>query len=150
MAATIMADFLRVFFRREGAVIPSRGSAHAAGCDLSASRPAVVPAGGRALVHTDLTIIVPDGTYGRVAPRSGLAVRAGIAVGAGVVDADYRGEVCVLLFNHGEEDFVVSPGDRVAQLVVERILTPDIMVIDRLAEDDDTGRGEAGFGSTGV
>ena len=101
-------------------------------------------------MHTDLTIIVPDGTYGRVAPRSGLAVRAGIAVGAGVVDADYRGEVCVLLFNHGEEDFVVSPGDRVAQLVVERILTPDIMVIDRLAEDDDTGRGEAGFGSTGV
>jgi len=100
---------------------PTRGSAHAAGYDLYASRALTIPARGRALVDTDISIAVPAGTYGRVAPRSGLASKHGIDVGAGVIDADYRGPVKVLLFNFGEEEFGVGVGERVAQLVVERV-----------------------------
>ena len=129
------------------AVLPSRGSALAAGYDLSSAVEAVVPARGKALVATDLSVAVPHGTYARIAPRSGLAWKHSIDVGAGVVDADYRGPVGVVLFNHSDADFAVRPGDRVAQLVIERIATPDVAEVDDL---DATVRGEGGFGSTGV
>ncbi|KAM3253470.1 hypothetical protein ACQJBY_047521 [Aegilops geniculata] len=129
------------------AVLPSRGSALAAGYDLSSAVEAVVPARGKALVATDLSVAVPEGTYARIAPRSGLAWKHSIDLGAGVVDADYRGPVGVVLFNHSDADFAVRPGDRVAQLVVERIATPDVAEVDDL---DATVRGEGGFGSTGV
>uniref|UniRef100_A0ACD5ZSX5 Uncharacterized protein n=2 Tax=Avena sativa TaxID=4498 RepID=A0ACD5ZSX5_AVESA len=129
------------------AVLPSRASAHAAGYDLSSAVETVVPARGRALVATDLSVAVPAGTYARVAPRSGLAWKHGIDVGAGVVDADYRGPVSVLLFNHSDADFAVRPGDRVAQMVVERVATPEVAEVDDL---EDTARGQGGFGSTGV
>lgn len=107
----------------------------------------VVPAKGRAIVPTDLSIAIPQGTYGRVAPRSGLAVKHFIDVGAGVVDADYRGPLGVVLFNFGEQDFVVKRGDRIAQLVLERIMMSDIVEVDDL---DGTLRGSGGFGSTGA
>lgn len=100
---------------------PTRGSALAAGYDLYAAVATTVPARGKALVSTAISIAVPDGTYGRVAPRSGLAAKHSIDVGAGVIDADYRGEVKVLLFNLGESDFAVAEGERVAQLVLERV-----------------------------
>uniref|UniRef100_A0A453JI21 Deoxyuridine 5'-triphosphate nucleotidohydrolase n=3 Tax=Aegilops tauschii subsp. strangulata TaxID=200361 RepID=A0A453JI21_AEGTS len=129
------------------AVLPSRGSALAAGYDISSAVEAVVPARGKALVATDLSVAVPQGTYARIAPRSGLAWKHSIDVGAGVVDADYRGPVGVILFNHSDADFAVRPGDRVAQLVIERIATPDVAEVDDL---DATVRGEGGFGSTGV
>ena len=83
---------------------------------------------------------------GRIAPRSGLAVKHSIDTGAGVIDSDYRGEVKVLLFNHSEVDFEVKEGDRIAQLVVERIYTPKVVVVDELEESI---RGKGGFGSTG-
>ena len=102
---------------------PTRGSSFAAGYDLYASRAHTIPAWGRALVETDISIAVPEGTYGRVAPRSGLASKHGIDVGAGVIDADYRGPVKVLLFNLGGEAFEVGVGERVAQLVLERVST---------------------------
>lgn len=86
------------------AQLPTRGSSLAAGYDLYASVATVVPANGKALVSTGVSMAVPAGTYGRVAPRSGLASKFGIHTGAGVVDADYRGEVFVLLFNLGEKD----------------------------------------------
>ena len=107
----------------------------------------VVPARGKELVKTDLSIAIPLGTYARVAPRSGLAWKKFIDVGAGVVDYDYRGNVGVILFNHGDEDFEVKKGDRVAQLILEQILTPEVVECDDL---DDTARGAGGFGSTGV
>lgn len=131
----------------EHATIPSRGSAAAAGYDLSSAKEAVVPAKGKAVISTDLAIALPAGCYGRVAARSGLAVKHCIDVGAGVIDADYRGNVCVVLFNHGDVDFVVSKGDRIAQLVLEQILTPPVMETTDL---DATLRGGLGFGSTGV
>ena len=106
-----------------------------------------VPAKGKALAKTDLAIAVPEGTYGRIAPRSGLAWKHFIDVGAGVVDADYRGNVGVVLYNHSDVDFEIKAGDRVAQLVLEKIATPDVVELESL---DETDRGAGGFGSTGV
>lgn len=143
-----VAEELKVFLRSDKATVPTKGSALAAGYDLYASEDAVIPGQGQGMVATDLTIIVPVGTYGRVAPRSGLAVKHGISTGAGVVDADYRGEVKVVLFNHSQKDFEIKTGDRIAQLVLERIVNADIAVITK-EELDVTVRGEGGFGSTG-
>jgi len=133
----------------EHAVLPTRGSDYAAGLDLSAAVHKIIPVGQRALVPTDLSIACPPGTYARIAPRSGLAYKKGIDVGAGVIDADYRGPVGVILFNFGEEDFVVQPGDRIAQLILEQIVLPDVVEVE--GDLPQVGvRGEAGFGSTGV
>ena len=93
---------------------------------FSSAYEATVPAGRQALIKTDLSIAIPPNTYARIAPRSGLAVKKMIDVGAGVVDYDYRGPVGVVLFNHGSEDFKVNKGDRVAQLILERICMADI------------------------
>lgn len=129
------------------AILPTRGSPFAAGYDLSSASDLVIPAHGKGIVPTDLAIAVPAGTYGRVAPRSGLAWKNFIGVGAGVIDADYRGNVGVVLFNHGFDDLVIKRGDRVAQLVLERIATPKVIEVEEL---DDTVRGSDGFGSTGL
>lgn len=139
---------LKVFLRSEKAKVPTRGSVLAAGYDLYSAEEAVIPAQGQGLVATDISVIVPEGTYGRVAPRSGLAVKHGISTGAGVIDADYRGEVKVVLFNHSQKDFEIKAGDRIAQLVLERIVNAEIAVISK-EELDNTDRGEGGFGSTG-
>ncbi|KAG5440725.1 hypothetical protein PCK2_000161 [Pneumocystis canis] len=128
------------------ATIPTRASTLAAGYDIYSSYDALVPAYGKALINTDIAIAVPCGTYGRIAPRSGLALNASISTGAGVIDADYRGEVKVLLFNHGNNDLQIKQGDRIAQLILERICTPDVAVVECLEE---TTRGSSGFGSTG-
>ncbi|EEH11214.1 dUTPase [Histoplasma capsulatum G186AR] len=125
---------------------PTRGSAFAAGYDLYCAKAIVIPAKGKALVDTGLAIAVPDGTYGRIAPRSGLASKHFIDTGAGVIDADYRGEVKVLLFNFSDVDFTVNEGDRIAQLVLERIYTPEVVEVEQLEE---SVRGAGGFGSTG-
>lgn len=98
------------------------------------------------MISTGLAIAVPPGTYGRVAPRSGLASKHFLDTGAGVIDADYRGEVKVLLFNFSDVDYEVKVGERVAQLVLERIVTPEVQVVEKLEE---SVRGAGGFGSTG-
>lgn len=125
--------------------IPTRQSAEAAGYDLSAAEPCIIPSHGKGIIKTGLRMTCPEGTYGRVAPRSGLAWKKHIDVGAGVIDRDYTGEVGVVLFNHGDEDLRVEAGDRVAQLVLERIVTPDVVEVKSLEE---TERGACGFGST--
>lgn len=129
------------------AVLPTRGSAGAAGYDLSSAASAVIPARSGCSIPTDLAIGVPLGTYGRIAPRSGLAFKSCIDVLAGVVDSDYTGHVQVMLFNHNDCDFKINIGDRIAQLIIERISTPDIEEVNDLNE---TVRGSDGFGSTGV
>jgi deoxyuridine 5'-triphosphate nucleotidohydrolase len=138
----------RLQFKRlhPGARLPTRGSAGAAGLDLYAVERVTIRPGGRAAVRTGLAAAVPAGFYGRVAPRSGLAVRHGIDVLAGVIDSDYRGEILCALVNHGEEPFEVEPGARVAQLVVEAIATPEPAWAEDLGE---TARGAGGLGSTG-
>jgi dUTP pyrophosphatase len=132
---------------RPEAILPVRGSSLAAGFDLASSEEVMVPKGGKAIVKTGLSMAIPAGTYARLAPRSGLAAKHMIDVGAGVVDSDYRGEVGVVLFNHGAEDFAVKVGDRIAQLVVEKFNTCGAEEVDSLEE---TARGAGGFGSTGV
>ncbi|CAL8143259.1 unnamed protein product [Orchesella dallaii] len=127
--------------------VPTKGSKYAAGFDLKSAYEYTVPKRGSCLVKTDIQIKLPEGTYGRVAPRSGLALKNKIDVGAGVIDQDYRGNVGVILFNHGDEDFKIAEGDRVAQLICEKIEYPEIQEVESL---DETERGEGGFGSTGV
>ena len=129
------------------AKIPTRGSEHSAGLDLSSAYDYIVPAHDKQLIKTDLSFAIPSEHYGRVAPRSGLACKNFIDVGAGVVDSDYRGNLCVLLFNHSDVDFVVNKHDRIAQLIIEKISLPLVMEVDEL---DNTVRGEGGFGSTGL
>ena len=138
---------LRVKKITPNAIMPKRGSPLSAGVDLPAAYDAVVPAGGKALIKTDLAVATPTNCYARIAPRSGLALKKFIDVGAGVVDADYRGNVGVILFNHGPEDFPVARGDRIAQLILEMICLAPVVEVEELEE---TARGEGGFGSTGM
>ena len=126
--------------------IPTKGSTLAAGHDLYSIEDILIPANSRVLAKISLAVAVPEGTYGRIATRSGLATK-GIMVDAGVIDTDYRGEVKVLLVNHGKLDYEVKIGERIAQLVVERIDDQDWMEVDGL---DETERAEKGFGSTGT
>ena len=105
-----------------------------------------IPAKDNALLRTDLQIKVPHGTYGRIAPRSGLAWKKKIDIGAGVIDEDYRDNVCVVMFNHANIDFEVKKGNRIAQLICEKISHPKIKELDSL---DKTNR-EGGLGSTGI
>jgi dUTP pyrophosphatase len=127
-------------------LIPVQASSGAAGYDLKCSEGMIIPPRSRAVVGTGVAVRVPEGTYGRVAPRSGLALRNGIDVGGGVIDSDYTGEIKVILFNHSSEAFHMREGDRIAQLILERIVTPHVRMVDTLKS---TQRGEKGFGSTG-
>ena len=129
------------------AVVPTRGSDGAVGYDIYSTDELIIPPTHCALVGSGVAIVLPPGVYGRVAPRSGLAVKHGIQVGAGVIDPDYTGEVKVVLFNHGHADFQVNKGDRIAQLILEKCDTPEVVEIGLL---EDTERGSGGFGSTGA
>jgi dUTP pyrophosphatase len=131
----------------DDAIIPTKGSKYAAGYDLYSAVDTIVPSQGKTLIKTDIAIAVPSGHYGRVAPRSGLAHKHFIDVGAGVIDEDYRGNVGVILFNHNNVEFKVNKGDRIAQLILEKISVPDI---EEVTELPDTDRGDGGFGSTGI
>ncbi|XP_074600032.1 deoxyuridine 5'-triphosphate nucleotidohydrolase-like [Brevipalpus obovatus] len=128
------------------AIEPTRASELSAGFDLYSAADHVIPSKGKALIPTDLQIAVPSNCYGRVAPRSGLAHKHFIDVGAGVIDADYRGNLGVILFNFGDKEFQVNRGDRIAQLICERIEYPVLKEMESL---DETVRGGGGFGSTG-
>lgn len=129
------------------AIAPVRASPGAAGYDLFSARDVDVLPMSNALVSTDLMFQLPEGCYGRIAPRSGLATKFFIDVGAGVIDRDYRGTVSVVLFNFSEHVFHVRRGDRIAQLIIERIYHPVFIESDNL---DATSRDQGGFGSTGI
>ncbi|HYG10307.1 MAG TPA: dUTP diphosphatase [Pyrinomonadaceae bacterium] len=142
-----MTDVLQFLKLHPAAKLPVRGSAGAAGLDLFAIEELTLEAGARVAVRTGLSVAVPRGFYGRIAPRSGLALRHGLDVLAGVIDSDYRGEIVCALVNHGREALTLEAGQRVAQLIVEAIITPEPAWADAL---DETARGEGGFGSTGI
>ncbi len=129
-----------------GSALPEYASHSAAGADLRASEAQRIEPGGRAAVPTGLHVSIPPGHVGLVWPRSGLAVRHGIDTLAGVIDSDYRGEVRVVLVNHGREAFSIAAGDRIAQLLVQPVARAAFREVAAL---DDTGRGQGGFGSTG-
>ena len=130
----------------ERATLPSRGSAASAGLDIYSIEDISIEPKQRVLARTGLAVAVPTGFYGRVAPRSGLAVKNGLDTLAGVIDSDYRGELCCALLNTGDETLTLPSGSRLCQLIIEQIITPT----PAWAEDlDETTRGAGGFGSTG-
>ena len=135
-----------------GLALPAYQSAHAAGLDLLAAVPDDAPVmlapGKHALIPTGLTIALPQGYEAQVRPRSGLAAKHGITVlnSPGTVDADYRGEVCVLLINHGDQPFPIRRGERIAQMVIAEVARVELVPVTSLSATD---RGSGGFGSTG-
>jgi dUTP pyrophosphatase len=151
-----MSGVVRVEVRQlphgEGLPLPAYQSAHAAGLDLLAAVPEDAPLillpGMHALVPTGLAIALPDGFEAQVRPRSGLAAKHGVTVlnAPGTVDADYRGEVAVLLINHGRDAFAVRRGERIAQMVIAEVARAELVAVADLSA---TTRGSGGFGSTG-
>lgn len=133
------------------ATLPKRGRPGDAGFDLSSCEDVTIEPNTRALVDTGVALEIPFDCYGRVAPRSGLAVKHGIQVGAGVVDSTYRGSIRALLFNHGSEPFHISKGDRIAQIIFERIYMPSDSNIEEVTYEElsETMRADGGFGSSG-
>jgi dUTP pyrophosphatase len=127
-------------------VLPEYATPGAAGADLRAAEAVSIPAGGRAAVPTGLHLEIPPGHVGLVWPRSGLAVRHGLDTLAGVIDSDYRGELRVVLVNHGTEAVSLAAGDRIAQLLIQRVERADFARAEDLAG---SARGRSGFGSTG-
>lgn len=132
----------------DNAILPTRGSAGAAGFDLYSADGYVVMPGHRMVVSTGIAVKLPVGTYGRVAPRSGLAVKHGLDILAGVIDPDYTGELKVVLVNTDMRiPFFIKPGYRIAQLILECYVAADVVEVH--GEFEATDRGATGFGSTG-
>ena len=127
---------------------PVRATEGAAGLDLYAAYETDLSPMSRTMVATDLAIELPPNCYGRVAPTSGLTVKKFIDVGAGVVDSDYRGNIVVVLFNFGKETVHLPAGTKIAQLICERIYTPELNIVSSSGQLSDTSRGGGGFGST--
>ncbi|HEX6285508.1 MAG TPA: dUTP diphosphatase [Pyrinomonadaceae bacterium] len=128
------------------AILPARGSSSAAGLDICSIEDLTIGPHERAMARTGLAVAIPHGFYGRVAPRSGLAVKQGLDVLAGVIDSDYRGELCCVLYNTSYAAISLAAGTKICQLIIEKIITPKA----EWAEDlDATARGAGGFGSTG-
>lgn len=128
------------------AMLPTRGSEKAAGLDLHAVEDCLLHGNERLLISTGIAVEIPPNHYGRIAPRSSLAVKNGIDVLAGVVDEDYRGEVKVALINHSKTPLEIKKGDRIAQLIITKIELVEIEEVESLEE---TERAAGGFGSTG-
>lgn len=139
-------DVLRFKQLDPKATLPSRGSSFAAGLDICSIEDLIIPPHQRATARTGLAVAIPHGFYGRVAPRSGLAVKQGLDVLAGVIDSDYRGELCCVLYNTSDTPIELPAGSKVCQLIVEKIITPKAAWVNDL---DETARGAGGFGSTG-
>lgn len=139
------------FVAQEGAIIPEYKTSGAAGADVCAflSEPVVIKSGEFAMIPTGLSFAIPEGYEIQVRPRSGLAAKNGVTVlnTPGTIDSDYRGEVKVILINHGKDAFPVNNGDRIAQLIVAPVTQG---IFEKTDELDSTERGEGGFGSTGV
>ena len=127
--------------------VPTKGSEHSAGYDLYSCCNVLIYPQERTLVKTGIVLEIPEGFYGRIAPRSGLALKNGIDVMAGVIDSDYRGEIGVILYNTDKTvPFHIKIGDRIAQLIIEKYYNFDLEKAEDLNSSD---RGSGGFGSTG-
>ncbi len=143
-------DAIRVKILKEGAKLPTYGTAEAAGADLYAciSEPITIQPGESAFVPTGIALEVPKGCAGLIYARSGLACKRGLAPAnkVGVVDSDYRGEITVVLYNHGNVPQTIENGERIAQFIITPVLTPAYAIAEELS---DTERNTGGFGSTG-
>ena len=143
-----MTETVPVLIVCDESMVPIYAKPGDAGADLRASHDAVVPAGDRVLVKTGCSLALPGGYVGLVHPRSGLALNHGITVlnSPGTFDAGYRGEIMVTLFNSSKEDFHISFGDRIAQLLIQQVAKAHFVRVEKLPQSD---RGESGYGSSG-
>jgi len=143
-----MTDSVPVLVVADANMVPSYAQPGDAGADLRSAEALTIPAGERRLVKTGIAIALPAGYVGLVHPRSGLALKHGITVlnAPGTVDAGYRGEIMVTLINTSKEDFAISVGDRIAQLLIQEVVQAKFLLVDKLPDSD---RGQSGFGSTG-
>lgn len=140
---------LRIKKLTESAIIPKYQTKGAAGFDLHADESAIVVPGEYKMISTGLAVAVPYGCEGQVRSRSGLAAKNGVMVlnSPGTIDHDYRGEIKVILINHGKDSFTINKGDRIAQMIINEFKAVSLIETDEL---DETSRGTGGFGSTGV
>ncbi len=151
MSADVTID-VRQLPHGEGLPLSAYQTAHAAGLDLVAAlpddAPVILPPGRHAMIPTGLTIALPPGFEAQIRPRSGLAAKHGVTVlnSPGTIDADYRGEIAVLLINHGPEPFTIKRGERIAQMVIAPVVQARFRVVEVLPDSE---RGTGGFGSTG-
>jgi dUTP pyrophosphatase len=136
---------LKVKKLNNDAVLPTRATPGSVGYDLVAISDHLVAKGQRVLIKLGIAIVLPDGCSGKICPKSGLALK-GVDIGGGVIDTDYRGEVGVILINNGNGPLDVARGMKIAQLVLEKVITPEVQEVSEL---DETLRGSGGFGSTG-
>lgn len=148
-----MSEFVQIPVKlmRDGAILPQYMTLQAAGMDLCAAlaAPISLQPGERQLIPTGLAMAIPAGFEGQVRPRSGLALRHGLALvnAPGTIDADYRGEIGIIMINHGQEAVTLNPGDRIAQLVIAPVVRAQLQTVEEL---ELTARSEGGFGHTGV
>jgi len=147
MVTKYRVSILKVKLLSESAALPKKADFGSAGFDLTSPKDAEIESRGRLLLPLDISIELPGGCYGRIAPRSGLAAKHGLDVGAGVIDPSYRGNVGVVLFNHNDAPFIIRKGDRIAQLILESYIDAEVESTDSLSE---TARGSGGFGSSGT
>lgn len=142
-----------VLFKKlhSNAQLPERQTPDSAGVDLKSIRPYMIPPGEWLMISCGFAMALPKGYEAQVRPRSGLALNHGVTVlnTPGTVDSDYRGEMKVILINHGPKPFHISPGDRIAQMVITKVADPVDLPFAEVEELDDTERGSGGFGSTG-
>jgi len=139
----ITTPYLQVVKLTNHATLPTKSSTQSAGFDLYSAYDYVIKPFNKKLVKTDIQICLPPGTYGRIAPKSSLAVNSHIGIGAGVIDEDYRGNICIIIFNHADQDFFIKKGDNVAQLICEKIEYPHLIEVSSL---NITKRNKRGLG----
>ena len=140
-------NYLEIQKLSESAKLPQRATSGSVGYDLFSAENKIINPKCRELINLDISLKIPEGHYGRIAPRSGLSSKKSIDIGAGVIDIDYRGNIMVLMNNNNPESiFEIKKGDKIAQLILEKCSTPEIKEVKEL---DKTNRGENGFGSTG-
>jgi dUTP pyrophosphatase len=139
-------SYVKIKKLSERAIIPTRKSNFAAGLDLHTAYDYNIPPNSQCIIKTDLQMSFPRGTYGRIAVRSSVALNQHVNVVAGVIDSDYRGNICIVVFNHSNNFVNFNTGDRIAQIICEKIKFPRIKEVDKLSE---TKRNQNGFGSTG-
>mgnify|MGYP003435093516 CR=1 FL=1 len=146
-----MSTLIKIKKLNDKAVIPTYGSEYAAGADLYAcmDEPVTIGSHETVMIHTGLAMEIPAGYAGLIYPRSGLASKRGLAPAnkVGVIDSDYRGEICAGVIKQTDPEYTIEPFERIAQMVIQPVELPEIVEVDNL---DETDRGAGGFGSTGT
>ena len=142
-------NYLLIEKMKIDALLPTKSNETDAGYDLYAYSPEIIPAWGKAVISTQIKILLPTGTYGRISSRSGLSFKHNLEVGAGVIDRGYLGEIKVIIRNFSDTDYQVKSGDRIAQIIVEVYKIIPVKIVGNITDCFNSSRGATGFGSSG-